>query len=150
MIATPTQEEERAVTQSAVIEQLESLVPAAMRLAKLHDQGDLSEAAFERGLSNLFRSAREARESLATEYTRVHVDWSEDPVKIGPAGSPTRHEDLHARIHRLLLPYFGYGWEYCEGSLERAVRFDERGAGNHESETDIVVAIHGAWVDLVR
>ena len=69
MIATPTQTEERAATQGAAIEQLESLVPAAVRLAQLHDQGEVSEEEFERGLSNLFRSAR-ARSGLVRD--RVH------------------------------------------------------------------------------
>ena len=53
----------------------------------MHDQGKVSEDEFERGLSNLFRSARHAQVSLGTEYTRVHLDWSEDPMKIGLAGS---------------------------------------------------------------
>ncbi len=99
-----------------------------MRLAQLHDEATISEEAFERGLSNLFRSARHAQVSLGTEHTRVHVDWSEDPVMIGLAGSSTQYEDLYARTHRLLQPYFGYGWEYGDGSPQRAVRFDERQA----------------------
>jgi hypothetical protein len=150
MIAAPSRTEERTATQGATVDELESLVPAAARLAQLHDAGTLSEEAFERGLSNLFRSAREARAALGAEYTKVHLDWSDDPVKIGLSRSSTEYEGLRARIHRLLQPYFGYGWEYCDGTPPGAVRFDERQVLGPDGETDLVVAIHGAWVDLVR
>ena len=94
----------------------------------------MSEEEFERGLSNLFRRARNAQVSLGTEYTRVHVDWSEDPVKIGLASSSSQYEDLYARTHRLLQPYFAYGWEYGDGSPQRAVRFDERQAAGPKAK----------------
>jgi len=150
MVATLTEAEECVATQRSAIDRLESLVPAAVHLSELRHHGELSQPEFERGLSNLFRTARDAQSSLGTEYTRVHVDWSEEPVKVGLDGSSAQYEALYARTDSLLQPYFGYGWEYRDGGPQQAVRFDERQAVGPEGETYLHVFVSGAWVHLVR
>lgn len=150
MVATPIQTEERPTAQSSTIDQLESLVPAAVRLTQLHERGALSEQEFEAGLGNLFRKARTAQASLGTDYIRVYLDFSKDPIKVEPADSPKRYDPLYVRIDQMLQPYFAYAWEYSGGSAQRAVRFDEQETDAAQREAAGLAAVKGAWVDLVR
>jgi hypothetical protein len=143
MVATATQTEERPRTRVFPIDELESLVATAVRLAQVREQRVLTEEEFATGLSRLFRQARDARAEATAEYHRVYLDWSHERMEI-EAGAPSdRYDAVYARIDRLLQPYFAYAWEYDGGSAQDAVRFNRQ-------EMDGIIAIEGAWVDLVR
>jgi hypothetical protein len=145
-----THQADGPTTSTVAVPQADPLVPAALRLAQLHEQGTLSEQAFETGLSNLFQTARDARPPVPTENHRVYLDWSRDPVKVGRDDQPQPIDALYARIDRLLEPYFAYGWEYGGGSARQAVHFEEQAVPGAEGETSGGVVITGAWVDLTR
>ena len=150
MVATLIETERRHATQSSATDRMESLVPTAVRLSQSHDQGELSDQEFESRLSHLFQWASDARAPVGTDYLTVHFDWSGDPVKVAPGDSPASYEPLYIRTDQLLQGHFGYGWEYRGGCPQDAVRFDQRPAGGTEGETQLLIVVHGAWVDLER
>jgi hypothetical protein len=146
MVAPAIEKDVRETADLSPIDHLESLVPAAVRLAQLHAKQAVSDQEFEAGLANLFRSARMVQASLGTDYHRVHFDWADSPV--GVDAEDVWREAVYARIDQLLQPYFAHAWEYSGGAIEPAVHFDEQEPV--DSDTGCGRIIKGVWIDLVR